>query len=296
MTAAKKTVLISGASGFLGQALCNHFNAEGYIVRALVRDVEKSDYLVGHSKGGIFKCDLPNNIDEAAFNGKIDAIIHCAYASQAHDQAIAEKINIQGSKRLLKLARENDISPFVFISSLSAHEDARSFYGKSKLRIEEGLDPLHDLIIRPGLIVGNGGLYLRMKTSASKLPIIPLFYGGKQAIQFIHIDDLCNGVENAISKQLTGKFNVAITKAIPIKEFYQQLKASKGKQCHFIYLPGTLSLLVLRFLEFLGLNLPITSENLLGLKHMKTFNTGTDLVRLGIDAGLTEHHLRVKEE
>ena len=155
MSSRDKTVLITGATGFLGRELCRYFDNQGYRVRALVRDLEKSAVLGQCAKGGFFKCALPGDIDPAAFEGEIAAIIHCAYANSTRDQTLAEEVNIVGSERLIQLSREHDVSRFVFISSLSAHDEAESFYGRSKLRVEGMLDPQRDLIIRPGLIAGN---------------------------------------------------------------------------------------------------------------------------------------------
>ena len=45
MSSGEKTVLITGATGFLGQELCRYFDKQGYRVRALVRDVKKSAVL-----------------------------------------------------------------------------------------------------------------------------------------------------------------------------------------------------------------------------------------------------------
>jgi len=283
MNTGPKVILITGATGFLGRELCQYFDKRGYQVRALVRDLKKAESLRSYAKGGIYRCALPDDIDPGAFKGEIEALIHCAYASQALDKKSAEAINLQGSKQLVDFARSHSVRCFVFISSLSAHDQAESYYGQSKLRIERLLDVNRDLIIRPGLIVGNGGLFARMQRSLKQLPLVPLFFGGEQAVQTIDIADLCEAIERAISRKFVGLFKVAVNQAIPIKDFYQSLAAGIGKKCHFVRLPGTISLWALRLIEYVGFNLPVNSENLLGLKHMKVFDTSSDLALLGIN-------------
>lgn len=282
MSTAPKSVLISGATGFLGRALCQYFDAKGYQVSALVRDFNKAESLREYAKGGIYRCALPDDIDVTAFEGELEALIHCAYANQAKDRVEAEAINIRGSEELLRLARAHDIQRFVFISSLSAHEKAESFYGQSKLSIERLLDPQRDLIIQPGLIMGQGGLFKRMQNSLKRLPVVPLFYGGRQAFQTICVAELCEAIEHGISKDLVGVYKVALNDPIPIRVFYENLAATVGKKCHFVRLPGQMSLRLLRCCETMGLNLPVTSENLLGLKQMQVVETTNDLAQLGI--------------
>jgi len=277
-------VLVTGAAGFLGRNLCRHLTSQGYRVRALVREPARARFLDRCAQAGIYRCNLPRDIDAAAFEGDVRVLVHCAYADRAKDRNLAEVVNIGGSAELLRLARDHAVDQFVFISSLSAHDQAESFYGKSKLRIEQTLDLQRDLVIRPGLVIGEGGLYARMRASLERLPAIPLFFGGRQQLQTIGVDTLCAAIEHGIRRRLSGVFRVASTEPVPIREFYRRMAAEKGRKCRFIHLPGEFSLWVLRCCEALGLDLPVSSENLLGLKRMRVFETASDLARLGIEA------------
>jgi len=277
-------VLVTGAAGFLGRNLCRHLTSQGYRVRALVREPAKAQFLNRCAQDGIYRCNLPRDIDAAAFEGNIRALVHCAYADPAKDRNLAEAVNIGGSAELLRLARNRAVEQFVFISSLSAHDQAESFYGRSKLRIEQTLDLQRDLILRPGLVIGEGGLYARMRTSLERLGVVPLFFGGKQQLQTIDVDTLCAAIEHGIRRRLSGMFRVASREPVSIREFYRRMAAEKGRKCRFVHLPGALSLGVLRCCEALGLDLPVSSENLLGLKQMRLFETASDLARLGIEA------------
>ena len=292
----KKIIVVTGASGFLGGECCRHFCRQGYTVRALVRNAEKTrEPLRSHADGGIYFCDLPEFIDERALEGKIDALIHCAVASQIEDRQRAEKVNVEGTQVLLRAAREGDVKRFVFISSFSARQDSESGYGKSKWRVEKMLDGERDLVIRAGLIVGPGGLFQRMREALRRSRLIPLFFGGRQRIQTVWVGDLCAALERALIQEAVGTLCIAAAEATPISQVYRKLATFEGRSCIFLRVPGTPALLFLRFFEKLGCKFPVTSENLLGLKKMQEIDVTSDLDRLGIQPRSLEQSLELLE-
>ena len=111
------TVVITGASGFLGKACCEAFAAAGYSVRALVREPRAA-------QTGFYQADLPSRIDPRAFEGDIAAVIHCAYSTKSASEEESRRTNIAGTEALLQIARKSSVRQFIFVSSLAAHEGA----------------------------------------------------------------------------------------------------------------------------------------------------------------------------
>ena len=270
-------VLVTGATGFLGAACCRHLAHMGYHVRALVRDCGRATSLEDVATGGIFQGDLPDQIDPNAFAGGVQSVVHCAFTTRVTNRRQMSTANLTGSARLLELTRGHDIDHFVFISSLAATPEAESFYGRSKRQVERMLDPARDLVLRPGMIMGRGGLFERMCRSVQSLPLVPLFYGGRQQIQTVWVDDVCTAIEHGIRQRLTGALGIAAPDGIQIRRFYQEVAALTGRRCRFVRLPGAPMVAALRLVERLGAALPISSENLLGLKHMRAWHLADDL-------------------
>jgi nucleoside-diphosphate-sugar epimerase len=171
---------------------------------------------------------------------------------------------------------------FIHISSMAAHPGARSRYGREKLAVERALSP-EDCIIKPGTIVGNGGLFAKTCALAQALPILPVFYAGSARLQTIYIDDLCTAILHALETRSHGVFALAHAHAVSIKDFYKQIATLLGKKPRLIPLPGNMALAFIIVIEKLGLRLPITSDNLLGLKYGKVFETHNSCRELGID-------------
>jgi nucleoside-diphosphate-sugar epimerase len=270
-------VLVTGAAGFLGAACCEYLADAGYRVRALVRDPGQTTSIEAVATDGVFQGDLPDRIDTVAFAGGVRAIVHCAFTTRGTNRTQVAAANLTGSRRLLELARGHDIDHFVFISSLAATPAAESFYGRSKRQVEQMLDPNRDLVLRPGLIMGRGGLFERMCRSLQTVPLVPQFYGGRQEMQTVWVDDVCAAIETGIRRRLRGAFGIAAPEGISIRRFYRGIAALTGTRCRFVRLPGPPLVAALRVVERLGVSLPISSDNLLGLKHMRLWPLADDL-------------------
>ena len=281
MSSGEQTVLITGAAGFLGRAACAAFTAAGFQVRALVRNPAAATDLQPIARGGIFRCDLPDAIDEHALAGGARALIHCAYETRSATAEQARRTNVAGTEALVRLARKSGVGQLVFVSSMAAHESAASVYGKTKYELEKLFDAATDTVIKPATIVGDGGVFQRTREMLRRLPVLPLFYADRR-LQTIWIDDACQALVRTVERSVGGTVVLAHPDSTPMGEFYRGIARVDGirlKACPF---PGDLALLGVRMLERMGLRLPITSDNLLGIKYLRQFDPADDLARLGL--------------
>ena len=281
MTAtANRIVAVTGAAGFVGRALCLAFRRHGFVVRALVRDPDVADL-----GGGIERahCVLPDGIDAGALAG-VDVLVHAAWATREIDAERARRVNEDGTRRLLEVARGAGVASRVLISSIAARADAPSYYGRSKWAAERLFDGPADLVVRPGLVLGAGGhgLFQQLLGAAERLHVVPLFAGGRQPLQTLHIDDLSSAVVAALERGITGTVAVAEPEPIAMKDFLRAMVRRRGIRCLFVPLPFAPALAALRAAERVGLVLPLRSESLLGLAGMQRVAVDAELARLGV--------------
>lgn len=276
-----RVAAVTGAGGFIGRHLCERLSREGWSVRALVRDPRRH-FEATHSCS-TFLCDLPDRIDEASLAG-VEALVHCSWVTRHTSLDEARRVNEIGSRRLFDAARRAGVGRVVFVSSQSAHTGAVSYYGRSKKAIEESLDPGRDLIIRPGLVLGEGsaGLFARMCETVERTRVIPLFGGGRQPLQTVHIEDLCRAIASAMDRGLSGSYTIAESNSVMMGDFMRMVARRLGKRPLFVPCPIAPALLALRVIETLGLPFPVSSENLLGLRQMRAAETAPDLAALGV--------------
>ncbi len=283
-------VAVTGASGMLGRHLCAHLVRRGWEVRALVRDPAHAP---GASDGvRVGRCDLPDTLDESLLAG-VDALVHCAYATKITDLAQARRINEDGTRRVLEASRRAGVPRFVFVSTIAATPAAPQYYARSKHALEALLDPSRDVIIRAGLILARegSGLFQQMRETTRRMRLVPLFDGGRQPLQTVHVDDLCEAIARAVERDLTGAFDVAEPDPPTMAVFMRMLGRRLGVRCLFLRLPFSPVLAVVRVVEAVGLPFPLRSESLLGLKGLRQVPVRESLRRLDMTVRGAEESL-----
>jgi len=274
-------VAVTGASGMLGRHLCDHLAARGWEVRALVRDPAA----FGRLRPGIraARCDLPDTIDESALAGA-DVVIHAAYPTRLIDLDRIRREAEDGTRRLFDASRRAGVGRFIFISSIVATPDAPSYYGQSKYALEALVDHGRDAIVRPGLILAREGqgLFQQMRDGMLRTHVLPVFGGGKQPLQTVHIDDVCEAIARIIERGLFGGFNVAEPEPFSFAGFLRLLARRLQTRCVLLPLPFAPTLAAVRLMERLGIPSPLRSESLLGIKALRRVPVTDDLRRLDL--------------
>lgn len=273
----KDKIVITGANGFIGRYLTEYLSQHNYEVVALIHKNYK--FAV---KGVEYR-----QFDMDSFSGDIipedtKAIIHCAYIPFKQGHKTNER-NFKATQRLIKISRIKHVSKFVFLSSFSAFPDALSHYGKNKYEIEQIFDENTDLILRPALVKGSGGLWKNMQKLIDNNRFIPLIGNGIQPVQTVDIRVLAEVIKVGIEKNISGFYNIADQEAFPIKQLYKSMSSENQKANFFIPIPYFVSILIVKFFALISDNPPITKENLLGLKQMKARKPADIKAVFGID-------------
>ena len=179
------TIALTGATGFVGQAVLDEAIRREQPVRALTRRSQAARSHVEWVEG-----DLSNPATLASLCHEADAVIHVAGLTKASDPVAFEEANVTGTQRLLAAANEKRVKRLVFVSSLSAREPRLSAYGASKAKAEALVEAsgLDWTIVRPPGVYGPRDVdYFEMFRSA-KFGFVPLPPRGASSI--IHVADL----------------------------------------------------------------------------------------------------------
>lgn len=278
MTKNAPHIIITGASGFLGSNLVTHFAGKGWRVTALVRNAKR---YTGTDLITYEEYNLTKPLKKGVFIGA-DYLVHAAYLKHSRLNPDAFAINTKAAERLLAASRAHKLKKNVFVSTMSAHEEAISVYGKQKLSIERLFNTNRDIVLRSGLIVGNGGIVKDMVSFMRTKHVVPLVDGGQQPLQIIGIYDLVRVIEKALTSKTTGHFTVATPRIYTYKRFYQIIAQVAGIKVFFISIPFIILLSIMRLISFLRLPLNIGEDNLWGLKQLRSAKTEPDLKKLGV--------------
>ena len=185
MTTDQGIVAITGATGFVGQALLDRAAEQGTVVRALVRQPQQERRGVEWIAG-----DLDDTAALTRLVERAEAVIHIAGVVNATDAAGFAAGNVAGTLNLVTAAMVAGTPRFIQVSSLSAREPQLSAYGASKLKGEKVVmaSPLDWTVVRPPAVYGPRDRELLELFRFAKTGIVPLPPHGRMAA--IHVDDL----------------------------------------------------------------------------------------------------------
>lgn len=276
MSEKRPTLVLTGANGFIGKHIARHFVAKGWNVIAVVRNAPEEHLLhVLYSKH-----DLATS-ESICLPDDVDVFIHAGYIKQTSG-INAFQLNKQSSEQFLEALENKNVRQKIFLSSLSADHNALSVYGKQKAAIEDLFLAKDGTVIRAGLVLGDGGLFGAMRKYLKIKNKIPLFGNGQQPLQTVYIDDLIQAIDIIITKNSKGKFVVATEEPVPYIDFYRELAATVNVKPRFMKIPYWFAEFGITMGKFTGRNLPVTKDNLLGLKQMKKIDSSADLEKLGL--------------
>lgn len=210
-----------------------------------------------------------------------DCVIHGALVK--YDDAVASELNISGSRRLIAECRAAGVGRTVFMSSMSARSGALSQYGRDKFYLQGEFGGPRELVVRPGLVLGNGGLFHSLRRFVARGRVVPLVGGGRQLIQTVHINDLAAAIEAGVRLNLSGTVTVAERTPILFKELLAETARLLRLRSIFVPVPYKAVDVALRVAGLLRIRLPVSTDNLLGLRGLQTYDVAADLERLGVD-------------
>jgi nucleoside-diphosphate-sugar epimerase len=272
-----KTVLISGANGFIGGYIAKAMKNPG--VKIIGIDVEPKP--LKHFDE-VYRGRLLEPLKDVFDKEKIDVFIHCAY----HMGKDEYKTNVTGTILWAKQAQKNNAPLQIFVSSISAREDSLSVYGRLKYDTEKWFVQNDQVVIRLGLVIGNGGFFQRMVSMVRKWPMLPLLNQGKSLVYFIGIEDVCKAIRDLAMRRDSVQrgiiWNFFQPNPVVLRMVLQEIKKQYRFFCIFIPVPYGLvlnSVLLLERIPFLKLKM--NSNNIRGLRQNDNLDFESDFSRFG---------------
>lgn len=278
-------ILLTGASGFVG----NHFCGHDSIKRVVVRDSDNCSHW--HSQQYQVDAIDGRTCWSGAFDG-IKSIIHLAGLAHNNFYSINDyqTVNVDGTLHLAREAAKVSVKRFVFVSSIGVNgsetqrtpfspisiENPHNDYAKSKYDAELGLKKialetgLEVVIVRPTLVYGRNapGNFGSLTSLVSKFPILPfgLINNKRDFIAVQNLVDLlitCAKHPNAAGHI----FLASDCETVSIQEFTDAIATGLGRKIYQLPIPAFLMASAARFVgksamanQLLG-NLQVDSSN-----------------------------------
>jgi len=260
------TVLVTGATGFVGPHVVHALRARELPVRALVRDRSRASRLTAWGVD-LVEGDVTDSTSLRAACAGADAVIHLVAIIKGPREDF-ERVMVKGTRNLVAAAHEAGVRRFVLASALGLNERSKDtvpyFASKWQMELAVRESGLEHVIFRPSFIFGkDGGVLPTFVRLARYAPVTPIVGPGTQRLQPIWVDDVAEYYARALDlPQATGRtFEIGGPDAPTWNEFWERLKRTLGVRRPSVHVPFSVLRVQAALTEWLP-GSPVTRDQL----------------------------------
>lgn len=321
VTTLSGSVLVTGATGFIGSALARRLVARGASVGGLVRAASRNRLPDGVEP---VVADLAQPDTLAGATAGFDHVIHVAALlgePANRDGADAERhrrVNVDAALRLARESLETGVRRFVQVSTIGVYGDAERLditdstpprpdcaYHRTKYAADRGLLDLHAsrglpvVIVRPPITVGPGNLRTHLLPMArlAAYGAFPTFGADlSQRLPLIEVDDLCDALERSATAGSPGDtYLVSSGEQYAFGDILGAMARFSGRRSATIYCPALVGEIAARVFEMLahltGMSPPLTRRSLVAFRQDRT----VDIAKARRVLGFTPRYTRIDD-
>jgi uncharacterized protein YbjT (DUF2867 family) len=186
-------ILLTGASGFLGAHLMPRLLAQSHQLISAGRRPNADPHI------SFVAADFTHDTEISTWVARlrnVDVVINAVGIFRESGQQTFSLLHTTTPCALFAACAQAGVQLVIQVSALGADEQARTPYHRSKKAADDFLAtlPLRSYIVQPSLIYGADGASSRLFQMAASMPCGVQFGDATQAVQPIHIDDLCDAV------------------------------------------------------------------------------------------------------
>jgi uncharacterized protein YbjT (DUF2867 family) len=260
-------ILLTGASGFIGQNLLSALVSEGHKVVVCVRDTKK--WQARFPEIECLQCDFSKDHSPDVWVPRlkgIDLVINAVGIIVETRSQSFENIHTKAPVALFTAAKQVGINKILQISALGADDNAETPYHITKRAADDTLKSLklNSVIFYPSMVIGRGGDSTTLFSAMASLPIMPIIGKGDQELQPIHIDHLKDNLLELLknwpieghSFELVGAKSISLLNLFALLRKWLQMKPTFA-----LFIP----IILMKFSAALNDRLnfgPLTTDNL----------------------------------
>ncbi len=266
MAEPKKTILITGATGFIGRRLAVLL-ADAYSVRCLVRDAVRAKALLPAAVE-LVSGDMTDEASLKAAVAGVDAVVHLA-ALKSDEPRIAA-VNVGGAVSLVAACRAAGVRRVINVGSQASRLPRRGAYGDTKAQSDEIFSGsgLEVTTLLPSVVYGpnDPGVFGKLSRVTASAPFVPVIGDGSSRFQPVHVDDACAVIAGCLREPKTaGKsYSVGGPETITLDGLIDLIGAGLGKKPLKIHIPEWAAMVIAHFLALVRGSPPLSVSNVLG--------------------------------
>jgi NADH dehydrogenase len=272
-------VLVTGGTGFVGQAVVRRLCASGHRVRLLVRRPESpSARALADAEGAELRSgDVLDAQALVAACAGMDAVVHLVGIIAESGAQTFENIHAGGTRTVVEAARAGAVHRFVHMSALGTRPGAASRYHQTKWLAEQSVrrGGMAWTIFRPSIIYGPGDGFVSLFERLSRYsPVVPLVGNGQNRLQPVPVEDVANCFALALAepRAVDQTFDLCGPDPLTLRQILETILRVTGRRRLIIPLPLSLLRVQAALLEGLYPGLlrrpaPLSRDQLLMLEE-----------------------------
>lgn len=274
-------MLITGASGLVGQATCAELARRGWKIRALVRDPAKAASRLAHINvefrvGDIRDVESLNRAMEGA-----GTVVHLAAIAIERKGESYFSTNSDATKNLVAAAERNGAKRFIHMSQNGASSSSPYSFLRSKGIAEDmvAASSLDWTVLGPSVIFGPADEFVNVLARLALLSpmVFPLPGGGQARFQPIAVEDVAKAVAAALEKKsaVRQSYSLGGPEPLSLREMSERILAAMELKRMLVPIPVALLRPVVAVLQRVLPNPPVTSSllDLLAVDNTVAHNT-----------------------
>jgi len=240
-------ILITGATGFVGNALVRQLVDKGHGVRAMVGRSNSSRATALARMERVERVestfDRPDRLREAM--RETEAVIHLIGIIAPTRSRTYSQAHVQTTRLLLEAARQEGVRRFVHMSALGTRPEAISRYHQTKWEAEElvrrsGLDYT---IFRPSIIYGPGDQFVNtLAKLIQRFPWVPVLGSGRGRMQPLGVDEVAFCFERCLEEVRSHgmTFDLGGPEALSLRQVFETIEDVLGRPRRQFRIPAGL--------------------------------------------------------
>jgi NADH dehydrogenase len=298
------TILVTGASGFVGSHTVPTLLAAGHRVVALCRTPTSGETVVGRLADAqranveVRIGDLTRPATLGPALAGIDGVVHLvALPRDFNGGADLRLVNTEGTRAMVAAMKSAGVRRIIHMGAMGVTDDPALHYASSKAKAE-ALVSASDLawtILKPSLQFGEGDGFFNIVAGLVRLSpgIVPVPGDGLARFQPIHADDVAAVVVRAVADPTTvgGVYELGGPRYWTYREITREVIRALGKRRAIVPMPVPLIRLVAGTAERLRIPFPVATDQ---LRQLRLDNIGPlDLIptRFGFEPRAMEGRL-----
>jgi len=243
-----QTVLVAGATGYLGKYLLKEFHQRGYRVVALVRDKDKAKRL-NLAADEILQAEVtrPETLKNQLQG--VDLVVSSLGITKQQDGLAYRDVDYQANVNLLREALRANVPQFAYVHVLNAAKmlDVPLVAAKQAFVDELQAAPIRSSVLAPSGFFSDMADFLTMARAGR----VYLFGDGQLQLNPIHGADLAHALADATSQNKSW-LNIGGPETFSHRELAQLAFESLDKKSKITCLPDSVRRLALRALPYLS--------------------------------------------